>query len=66
MLLKNSVLGDEPKFAGPSTYPGEQPAIVDKPLWDEVQAVLAANRMEKATGARGRHPSLLTGTPIFS
>jgi site-specific DNA recombinase len=30
-------------------------------LWDEVQAVLAANRAERANGARGRHPSLLTG-----
>jgi hypothetical protein len=35
--------------------------IVDKPLWDDVQAVLAANRVERATGARASHPSLLTG-----
>ena|ERR1700731_3608567 len=42
-----------------NSYPGEQPAIVGKPLWDDVQAVLAANRVERATGAR--HPSLLTG-----
>ena len=38
------------------SYPGEHPAIVDKPLWEEVQAVLAANRVERTTGARGRHP----------
>jgi site-specific DNA recombinase len=44
-----------------NTYPGEHPAIVEKPLWDDVQAVLAANRVERATGARARHPSLLTG-----
>ena len=44
-----------------NSYPGEQPAIVDKPLWDDVQAVLAANRVERTTGARASHPSLLTG-----
>jgi hypothetical protein len=44
-----------------NSYPGEHPTIVDKPLWDEVQAVLAANRVDRATGARARHPSLLTG-----
>ena len=44
-----------------NAYPGEHPAIVDKPLWDDVQAVLAGNRVERATGARASHPSLLTG-----
>ncbi len=39
------------------SYPGEHPAIIDKPLWEEVQTVLAANRVERANGARGRHPS---------
>ena len=43
------------------TYPGEHPAIVDEPLWDDVQAVLAANRVERTMGARAIHPSLLTG-----
>ncbi|MGC2223541.1 MAG: hypothetical protein WA624_14880 [Methylocella sp.] len=33
----------------------------NKPLWDDVQAVLAANRVDRATGARASHPSLLTG-----
>jgi site-specific DNA recombinase len=42
-------------------YPGEHPAIVDKPLWEEVQTVLAANRVDRATGARTNRPSLLTG-----
>ena len=44
-----------------NAYPGEHPAIVDKPLWDDVQAVLAGNRVERTTGARASHPSLLTG-----
>jgi len=30
-------------------------------LWDEVQAVLAQNRVERATGARTKYPSLLGG-----
>jgi hypothetical protein len=30
-------------------------------LWNDVQAVLAANRVDRATGARASHPSLLTG-----
>jgi site-specific DNA recombinase len=42
-------------------YPGEHPAIVDKPLWDDVQAGLAANRVERTTGGSTSHPSLLTG-----
>jgi site-specific DNA recombinase len=33
-------------------------------LWDDVQTVLAANRVERATGARGRHASLLTGMVV--
>ena len=32
-----------------NAYPGEHPAIVDKPLWDDVQAVLAGNRVERTT-----------------
>jgi hypothetical protein len=42
-------------------YPGEHEAIVDEQLWDAVQATLAANRVERATGARAKSPSLLTG-----
>ena len=30
-------------------------------MWDEVQAVLAQNRVERATGARTKYPSLLGG-----
>ncbi len=60
LILQNRLYRGEIFHKG-STYPGEQPAIVDKPLWDDVQAVLAANRIERAKGARGRHPSPLTG-----
>jgi site-specific DNA recombinase len=47
-------------FHNGNIYQGEHPSIVHKPLWDEVQAVLAGNRVARADGARGRHPSLLT------
>ena len=35
--------------------------IVDKVLWDEVQAILAENRVDRATGADAKQPSLLAG-----
>ena len=60
LILQNRTYRGEIPHKG-NSYPGEHPAIVDKPSWDDVQAVLAANRVERATGARGRHPSLLTG-----
>ncbi|MGC2223702.1 MAG: recombinase family protein [Methylocella sp.] len=60
LILQNRLYRGEIAHKG-NSYPGEQPAIVDKPLWDEVQAVLAANRVERATGARASNPSLLTG-----
>ena len=60
LMLQNRIYRGEITHKG-NSYPGEHPAIVDKPLWDDVQAVLAENRVERATGARAKHPSLLTG-----
>ncbi len=60
LILQNWLYRGEISHKG-NSYAGEHPAIVDKPLWDDVQAVLAANRVERATGARRRHPNLLTG-----
>ena len=60
LILQNRLYRGEIAYKG-EFYPGEHRAIVDKPLWDEVQAALAANRVERATGARTKHPSLLTG-----
>ena len=45
------------------SYPGKHEAIVDEELWDEVQAILAAN----TNGERrkeARQPSLLTGLVV--
>lgn len=40
-------------------YPGEHEAIVDETLWNNVQAVLSENRLDR--GKAGNEPSLLTG-----
>jgi hypothetical protein len=42
-------------------YPGEHEAIIAPQLWDPVQARLAANAVERSTGERSKHPSLLAG-----
>ncbi|MCH9054199.1 MAG: recombinase family protein, partial [Proteobacteria bacterium] len=42
-------------------YPGKHEAIVDEVLWDEVQRKLAANRIDRASGAHAAEPSLLAG-----
>jgi len=75
LILQNRIYRGETTHKG-NAYPGEHPAIVEKPLWDAVQSVLAGNRVERATGVRAKHPSLLTGmvfdetgerlTPTFS
>ncbi len=60
LILQNRLYLGEVTHKGQS-YPGEHPPIVEKPLWEEVQAVLAANRVDRATGVRANRPSLLTG-----
>ena len=44
-----------------NAYPGEHQPIVDNTLWEEVQAVLSENRIDRATGSDAKHPSLLAG-----
>ena len=60
LMLQNRIYRGEITHKG-NAYPGEHPAIVDKPLWDQVQAVLAENRVNRATGSDAKHPSLLVG-----
>jgi len=60
LMLQNRIYRGEITHKDKS-YPGEHPAIIEQPLWDMVQAVLAKNRIERATGARAKHPSLLAG-----
>jgi site-specific DNA recombinase len=60
LLLQNRTYRGEATHKG-NSYPGEHAAIVDKQLWDAVQGTLAENRVSRATGARAKHSSLLTG-----
>jgi site-specific DNA recombinase len=60
LMLQNRIYRGEITHKGKS-YSGEHPAIIDQPLWDEVQAILAQNRVERATGTRTKHSSLLGG-----
>ncbi len=60
LMLQNRTYRGETTHKDKS-YPGEHPAIIDQPLWDKVQAVFAKNRIERTSGARAEHPSLLAG-----
>jgi site-specific DNA recombinase len=42
-------------------YPGEHQPIIDRALWDRVQALLAANSVDRIVGTRSKDPSLLAG-----
>jgi hypothetical protein len=59
-MLQNRIYRGEITHKG-DAYPGEHNAIVDEALWEKVQAILAENRVDRATGAAARYPSLLAG-----
>ena len=56
LMLQNRIYRGEITHKG-NAYPGEHKAIVDKALWDKVQAVLAENRVDRATGADAKYPA---------
>ena len=58
-LLANRVYVGEVAHKG-NVYPGEHEPILERELWDQVQRILADNRVVRRLG-RGRAPSLLTG-----
>jgi site-specific DNA recombinase len=60
LMLQNRIYRGEITHKG-NAYPGEHRAIVDKALWDKVQAVLAENRVDRAKGVDAKYPSLLAG-----
>jgi len=60
LLLQNRIYIGEIVHKDQS-YPGQQDAIVDLALWDQVQQRLAANRIDRANGTHASTPSLLTG-----
>jgi DNA invertase Pin-like site-specific DNA recombinase len=59
-MLQNRIYRGEVAHKG-NIYPGEHEAIIDEALWDAVQAQLAGNRAERASGSNADHPSLLAG-----
>ena len=60
LMLQNRIYCGEITHKG-NAYSGEHPALVDKVLWDQVQAILAENRVNREVGAHAKHPSLLAG-----
>jgi hypothetical protein len=60
LMLQNRVYRGEIPHKG-NAYPGEHPPIVDKVLWDKVQAILAENRVNRAAASDAKQPSLLAG-----
>jgi site-specific DNA recombinase len=60
LMLQNRIYRGEITHKG-NAHPGEHPAIVDQALWDQVQAVLAENRVDREIGSYAKQPSLLAG-----
>src|ERR1700756_1661106 len=60
LMLQNRLYRGEIVHKG-QCHPGEHPPIIDQPLWDAVQAQLAANTADRNSGTRTRQPSLLAG-----
>ena len=60
LMLQNPIYRGEIVHKDKS-YPGEHAAIVDAELWAAVQQILAANRVDRETGADAAEPSLLAG-----
>jgi site-specific DNA recombinase len=60
LMLANRIYRGEIVHKSQS-YPGDHGPIVDEPLWNEVQQILSANRVDRETGASASEPSLLAG-----
>jgi hypothetical protein len=59
-LLKNCAYVGEVRHRE-KVYLGEHPPIIERVLWDKVQALLAGNTRERRTTSRSTEQSLLTG-----
>jgi site-specific DNA recombinase len=60
LMLQNRIYRGEITHKG-NAYPGDHPAIIDKELWDQVQIILAENRVDREVGSYAKQPSLLAG-----
>jgi DNA invertase Pin-like site-specific DNA recombinase len=59
-ILGNRVYLGEAVHKG-TPYPGEHEAIIDRALWDKVQAILAQNTVMRGNHSRAQTPALLKG-----
>ena len=59
-ILSNPLYIGEVEHKG-ARYPGEHTPIIDRAVWDAVQAKLAANAVGRRSGANARCPSVLVG-----
>ncbi|HEV2568647.1 recombinase family protein [Sphingomonas sp.] len=59
-LLQNPLYLGEVHFKG-GVYQGQHEAIIDRVLWDAVQAKFAAAAVDRGEGRRATEPSLLSG-----
>ena len=60
VMLQNRVYRGE-TVRKDKSYPGEHEAIIDEALWNEVQAILAGNRVDRKLGLGAKEPNLLSG-----
>jgi len=60
LLLSNPIYIGRMPHKG-ETYEGQHEAIIDHELWNEVQALLMANRNARSSSTNAKHPSLLAG-----
>ena len=59
-ILRNPIYVGDISHKG-TVYPGNQDAMLDRNLWEQVQARLTENRQGKPRSLRATSPSLLTG-----
>ncbi|MGE3718534.1 MAG: recombinase family protein [Bauldia sp.] len=59
-LLNNRIYIGDAVHKGTS-YPGEHEAIISRPLWDKVHAILAESPRTRAANTRAQTPALLKG-----
>ena len=60
LMLQNRIYRGEITHKG-NAYPGEHRAIIDQGLWDQVQAILVQNRVDREVGSYAKQLSLLAG-----
>jgi site-specific DNA recombinase len=60
LLLQNRLYHGEVEHKG-TAYTGQHEAIIDDDLWEQVKALVAGNRVDRASGAGSTAPSLLAG-----